>query len=195
MISNTIKYTNFLDEPKETTAWFHLDKLDVIEHLDEFLPLQGQLEAIVEIFKGEARDITPEEIRKILNLTKAFAKLSYGERSADGERFIKDGAWDRFYETAAYKQLLTDFFDPDPTKAFEFMLAVMPKNLQNEALAVAKEKDPELYAQYQELQNGGIVTQERVLDLVETETERTKKPQDMTKEELLALMADHPTQR
>jgi hypothetical protein len=159
MISETVSYTNFNNEPRTKKLWFHMSKQDVLDNLS----LKEQVEALQEIFSGEKRQISILEITQILELVKRITKIAYGEKSADGERFRKGSAnpdvWDAFFETPAYDQFIESKFMPDPSKALEFFLAVMPPELRRDAEAEAKKQNPVAYAEYEAAKADGAPLQ------------------------------------
>jgi hypothetical protein len=196
MITETIEYKNFRDEPRTKKLWFHMSKQDVLDNLS----LKEQVEALQHIFEGEKRQISVLEITQILELVKRITKISYGVQSEDGERFKKGSAnpevWEAFFETPAYDQFIEGKFMPDPSKAFEFLLAVMPKDLRLEAEAEAKKTNPALYAEYEAAlgQNPGatisVVNADPVAaaEVTNPVIRPVPRPNDMTREELEAAL-------
>lgn len=196
MISETVEYINFNDEKRSKKLWFHMSKQDVLDNLS----LKEQVEALQVIFSGEKRQISILEITQILELVKRVTKISYGEKSADGERFRKGSAnpevWDAFFETPAYDKFVESKFMPDPTKALEFLLAVMPKDLRAEAEVEAQKQNPALYAEYQNAlnpqQEAEQFDQAVRANIAEEEAmvfgQAPKRPTDMTREELEAAL-------
>jgi hypothetical protein len=196
MISKTVTYTNYNNEQKTRTLWFHMSKQDILDNLD----LQQQVEALQKIFDGKKRPISVLEITQILELIKRIVKITYGERSADGERFKKASVnpevWDAFFETAAYDEFIESRFVPDPMLALEFLLDVMPAGLRAEAEAEVKAKQPEVYSEYESAlspqQKAESFDKAVRANIAEEEQmvfgQASKKTTDMTREELEAAL-------
>jgi len=202
MIDKTVKYEDYDGEPQVETLWFHLTKQDILDNLD----LKEQFEALQAIFTSEKRSLSLLEVKQILELVKRIVNLSYGERSEDRKRFRKGSkhpeVWDAFYESAVYDEFLSGLFAPDPSKAFEFLLAVMPKGLMAEAEAEVAQKNPEMYKDYQTARGELNKKRAAVVAPVEFEVTHqtepfgdtfaepvlTKKPAEMSREELEAAL-------
>lgn len=81
----------------------------------------------------------------IISFIKDLVLRAYGEKSADGKRFVKvrpDGTRlaDEFVQSMAFDALLSELLD-DPTKADEFLLKIMPSSLASKVkTAAATEK-------------------------------------------------------
>lgn len=129
MIKQTVQYTDFNDKNQTEVLYFNISKSELMDHLN----LRDDLEKIQESLEGPERDLKMEEIQEILNLVKRIMRLAYGRRSADGLNFRKnDEIWDDFYSSAAYDSFIMSLFE-NPEKAFEFLVAVMPKDLMEQA--------------------------------------------------------------
>jgi hypothetical protein len=190
MITETISYTNFHGEPRTKKLWFHMSKQDVLDNLS----LKEQVEALQQIFQGEKRQISVLEITQILELVKRITRISYGVQSEDGERFKKGSAnpevWEAFFETPAYDKFIEGKFMPDPSKAFDFLLNVMPDDLRAEAESEVQKTNPGLYAEYQEAQgkNPGATIVTVNADPVAAALPTKRGTNDMTREELEAAL-------
>lgn len=129
MLKQTINYEDFDGNPSVDTLYFNLSKTELTENLE----LSKQFEYLNELFQGEERQLSVDEVQKVLNLVKEVMRLSYGVKSPDGKRFQKGGdIWAEFTETAAYDAFLYSLFE-DPNKANNFLLGVFPKDLVEEA--------------------------------------------------------------
>jgi len=126
MLKQTVHYEDFNGNQAVETLYFNLTKTE----LQENLHLQAELEKLQESFDGEDRTLTREDMQATLNMVKTFMKLAYGERSADGKRFIKsDELWTEFTQTAVYDQFLFSLFE-DPARGVAFMTGIMPSDLR-----------------------------------------------------------------
>lgn len=125
MLKKVVKYTDYNDDPAVETLYFNLNRNEVLE-LDHLAP---RLEAWHKKTSGESRDLTMEEIREILDVVKILVEKSYGVRSDDGKRFIKNqGLFDEFTQTAVYDEFLFSMFE-NPTEAVNFISGILPKQI------------------------------------------------------------------
>lgn len=126
MLKQNINYVDWDDKPQTETLYFNLTKTELADNLH----LKEDLDMLHERITGETRELTIQEVQKILDLVKTFMRLSYGIRSEDGRRFIKTpDIWVEFTQTAAYDAFLTSLFQ-DPNKAVEFLAGVLPADLR-----------------------------------------------------------------
>lgn len=133
MIKYDIKYRNFDDNERTKTVYFHMTRTELGDNLD----LGERFETLAHQLAGDGtdRELTKEEVKIILELVKDVMKLSYGERSADGEHFYKSEAiWHEFKSSAVYDAALWWLFE-DSDRAMGFLTGMMPKDLVEEAKA------------------------------------------------------------
>lgn len=126
MYAKKIKSVNFMDGTEvEQTYYFNLSKAELMEmELSTDGGLKSYIERIVEAKK------TPE----LVALFKKLILASYGERSADGMRFIKvdpvrGKLADEFEQTDAYSELFTELATNEQS-AVEFINGIIPAQLQ-----------------------------------------------------------------
>lgn len=102
-----------------------------------------------------------DEAQKVYTFFKLMIVNSYGRRVENGAEFYKKSEWtERFLNSLAYEEFFI-WLIVDPNNGADFFNALVPPRMV-EMIAAAEEKKPA--------------------------EEKLKKPQDMTKEELLALM-------
>lgn len=137
MLKQLITYKNFDDVKVDKVLYFNLSKTELAENnVDLEAELQGILDRIQQIDKTK-EEATTDDIRRLLELVKTFMRLSYGVRSADGERFIKSPeVWTEFTQTAAYDAFLFSLFE-DQDRALAFMLGIMPEELREKGKEAA----------------------------------------------------------
>lgn len=123
MLKRTIKYTNFNDEEVEEVFYFNISKPELIEMEVEYDGgLTGFIKRIVESNSG----------RDIIMQFKEFILRSYGQRSDDGKRFIKnDQLREEFSQSAAYHVLFMELAT-SAEKAAEFLMGTLPKDMQGD---------------------------------------------------------------
>lgn len=127
MLKKTITYEDFNGEEVSEDFFFHLSKAELVElELSYKGGLQEAIKRIVAAKDGKA--IIAEFKKIILN--------SYGQRSEDGRRFIKNQALrDDFESSEAYSTLFMELVT-DAEKAAEFVRGVVPKGLAEETAKV-----------------------------------------------------------
>lgn len=124
MLKKTITYTNYNDEQKTKDYYFNLKKSELIDL--QFSTAKGFMDYIEEITK----------IQDNVKIWKAFRDivlLAYGEKSDDGERFVKsDELRKSFEETEAFSELIYELMSNE-TAAANFINGIMPADLTAQA--------------------------------------------------------------
>lgn len=129
MLKKTITYKDFNDEEASEDFFFHLSKAELIEL--EMSHDEGLSEALKKI-------IDAKDSKSIIAEFKNIILTSYGKRSDDGKRFIKNEALrDEFQSTEAYSVLFMELVT-DTNAAIEFINGIVPKDLAEEAARVAQ---------------------------------------------------------
>lgn len=120
MLKKRVKYTNFNDEVKERDLYFNITKKEI---LDMSLEDKGSLKEQIELM-GKTQD--PE---LVLSCYTKIVQMSYGEKSEDGEHFIKTSETARhFIESAAFDELFMELLS-DANKMVDFVNGILPKDL------------------------------------------------------------------
>jgi hypothetical protein len=134
MLQKTIAYTDFNGNEQTETLYFNLTKAELVEM--QFSHAEGFDEWLKQI-------AATNNTQEILTVFKKVINSSYGERSADGKRFIKSPEFaDAFYQTAAYDELFMELIQ-DADKMAQFMNSLVPANLAEEARQIAEKKAAE----------------------------------------------------
>lgn len=123
MIKLKRKYTDFNGVEREEDFYFGLTKAELIEmELGTVGTFTQSLDAII-----KAKNM-PALIREF----KALVRKSYGEKSADGKRFIKsEELSDAFCQTSAYSDIFMELVTDDE-KASKFINGILPSDLQDQ---------------------------------------------------------------
>lgn len=148
MQSIKVTYESFDGEMVDEKLYFHLSKGELTEMELKRYPLSLKL-ARVTSGNGGAVDA--------YELMREFIECSYGQRSADGRRFIKDEAETRaFMISPAYDALLDKLINDDKF-AYKFMSGLFPKDVMEKAQKLIDEnpgKTPGELRAIAEAQNG-----------------------------------------
>lgn len=124
MFCKEIPYEDYNGQKQIKKCWFHLTKAEVIEWMttNGNYTMQDVLTKMVESNRG----------RDIIESTKELIYKSYGEKSLDGQRFIKSKeVKDAFMETEAYSELFMELIT-DAKAAGEFVMGIIPKDMSVE---------------------------------------------------------------
>lgn len=130
MYAKKIKYTDFNGEEREQTFYFNLTEAELMEmesSVDGGLSEYGK------------RIIECKNVPEIMDLFKKLILITYGEKSADGNRFIKEDPVRgklslEFMQTNAYSELYMEFLQ-NPDSAAEFFNNVIPAKLREDVAA------------------------------------------------------------
>ncbi len=127
MLKKTITYVDFNGDEVSEDFYFHLSKAELVElEMSHEGGLTEQMRRIAQAQDGKA----------IIAEFKNIILGSYGQRSPDGRRFIKNQALrDEFESTEAYSTLFMELVT-DAEKAAEFVRGVIPQDLAEEAAKV-----------------------------------------------------------
>jgi len=121
MLKHTMTYTDFNDRQVTKDFYFNISKAEVVE-----------LEIGHEGGYGEhlKRIVESNEVESLIKEFKALLLLAYGEKSADGEHFLKgEEISKKFTQSAAYSDLFMKLAT-DSDFAVEFVTKVMPGDIQ-----------------------------------------------------------------
>lgn len=120
MLKKTIKYTDYNGVERNEDFYFNLNKAELMEM--EMMTPGGMADMIKNIVKAQD---TPN----IMKIFKEIITKSYGEKSADGKRFIKSKELtDAFTQTEAYAQLFTELATND-VEAAKFIRGIVPGDI------------------------------------------------------------------
>jgi len=124
MIKKTISYTDYDGNERKEDFYFNLSKPELIEmQTSEAGGLEKKIEKITQ----------EQDVAKIIELMKEIIQKSYGVKSDDGKRFIKNQEiLDEFMQSEAYSELFMELAT-DANAASEFINGILPKGLVEEA--------------------------------------------------------------
>ncbi len=118
MLKKTVTYTDYNGVEREEDLYFNLNQSELLEMEAS---VDGGMSAMLEKIVAE------QNPKKIMEFFKDFLLKAYGQKSADGRRFIKsDELREEFSQTEAYNKIFTELaFDANAAAAF--VNGVMPK--------------------------------------------------------------------
>lgn len=125
MLKKTIKYTDYNGVEREEEFLFNLTKAELMEM--ELSTTGGLTEMIRNIVKAQDKPT-------LVKIFKEFILKAYGEKSADGKRFIKVSDTGvplsiGFSQTEAYSELFMELATDDNAAA-NFVNGVIPEGIE-----------------------------------------------------------------
>ena len=124
MVVEKIKYTDFNGLEREEEFMFNLTEAEITEM--ELTTDGGLSDSIKKI-------IAAQDTPQIIKVFKMLLLKSYGEKSADGRRFVKsDKLSEEFAQTNAYSQLFMKLATDDKA-AVAFINGIIPDSMQEKA--------------------------------------------------------------
>ena len=120
MLKKTITYRDYNDNERTEDFYFNLTKAELTEM--ELSTTGGLAEMIQNI-------INTQDTPKIFKVFKDLVLAAYGEKSADGKRFVKtEELRESFAQTEAYSELFMELAT-DAEAAAAFVNGIVPKDL------------------------------------------------------------------
>lgn len=108
MLKQKVKYLDFDDVEQNETLYFNLNRMELIA-------LQSRY-GKDDMAKYIEKVVAEEDYQKMYELLKDIVLTSYGVRSEDGKRFVKNEKIREEFETSlAYEALIEDFHDEGST--------------------------------------------------------------------------------
>lgn len=120
MIMQTITYTDYNGNERKENFFFNLSKAELMEmEASKKGGLSNYIQSII-----EAQDVT-----QLMGLFKELIIKSYGVKSPDGKRFIKNQeVVDEFIQSEAYSELYV-MLATDEQKATAFVNGIIPQSI------------------------------------------------------------------
>lgn len=150
MFKKTITYTDYDGKERTEDFYFHLTKAEVIQ----WLTTNGDytIDKVLDRLTKKSRG------RDIMDIFDDLIKRSYGEKSEDGRRFVKNPEiLANFVETEAYSVLFTELV-LDANKAAEFFSKILPSDIGDAIEKIQKEHPDATPEQLKELVAGSATT-------------------------------------
>ncbi|MDY6058103.1 MAG: hypothetical protein SPI36_02515 [Candidatus Onthovivens sp.] len=129
MLKKTITYTDYNGVERKEDFYFNLTKAELMEM--EMSTEGGLAERIQKV-------VDTKDVPSIIKIFKDLVLKAYGEKSADGKRFIKSKELsEAFAQTEAYSILFMELAS-DADEASKFINGIVPTMPQNAIPAKAK---------------------------------------------------------
>ena len=124
MLKKNIKYVDYDGNDRAEDFYFNLNKAEIVElELGTTGGLTKTLEKIVQ----------EKDNKRIVEYFKAIILKAYGEKSADGRRFLKSQELrDSFEQTEAYSELFMEL-SSNAKAAADFISGIVPKEAADAA--------------------------------------------------------------
>lgn len=123
MLKKTISYEDYNGNKRTEDFYFNLTKAELIEMN---YSVNGGIDAYL------SRIINEQDTKKIMEIFKDLVLKSFGIKSDDGKRFIKnDQIREEFSQTEAYSELFMELAS-DADAAVAFVNGIIPKNIRDE---------------------------------------------------------------
>lgn len=182
MLKKTIKYTDFNGEEVTEEHFFHLSKAELVEmeveHEDG-----GLSEALKRMAESDDRKAMVKEFKHII-------LASYGKRTPDGRRFVKNREIrEEFESSEAYSTLFMELAT-EPNALDDFMKGVIPPDLSEQVSAQLSLVEPEQTQMAQTPMSGVRPESERVMEPKWPNPDNGgTKPQTITRRDLVEMSA------
>ena len=120
MLKRNITYEDFDGNTVTEVFYFNLTKTEII---DLQLGYEGGLEEFI------TKIVKAEDLKALITEFKRLVLLSYGERTEDGKRFVKnDRIREEFSQTAAFDSLFMELATNDSAAA-DFVTGIIPRDM------------------------------------------------------------------
>lgn len=120
MLKKTITYTDYNGVERTEDFYFNLTKAEILEME---LSTEGGLQRMIE------KIVAAQDMPALSKYFKQIILMSYGEKSPDGKRFVKnDELREEFSQTEAYSQLYVDLATNDQIAA-DFVNGIIPDDV------------------------------------------------------------------
>lgn len=133
MLTKTITYENYNGEKKTKNFYFHFSNMELGRMEVEYEGgIRGHIKKIIET----------NDNKEIFKIFEEIVLSAYGERSADGEEFLKSPEIkNRFKCHPAYDVLMLEIINGGEKAMADFINAVVPKEISKQFVNVDVRKE------------------------------------------------------
>lgn len=129
MLKKTITYTDYNNNERTEDFYFNLTKAEIMEME---MSTSGGLAEMIQ------RVVASQDSPTIVKIFKDLVLRSYGQKSLDGRRFVKNEQLkEEFAQTEAYSILFMEL-STDADAAAKFVNGIMPAELSKDSVALPK---------------------------------------------------------
>lgn len=130
MLKKTIKYVDYNGVEREEDFYFDLSKAEITEME---LSQDGGMSNLIQ------KIVNTKDMPSLIKIFKQLILKSYGEKSADGRRFIKSEQLStEFTQTPAYSELFMELAT-DEKAAANFINSIVPQEISEKSKELAAE--------------------------------------------------------
>lgn len=134
MLKKQIKYVDYDGRERNETFYFNLNKAELT---DMELTTVGGMQRLIDLI------IDKQNMPEIIKTFKKIILMSYGEKSADGRRFIKSEELSTaFSQTEAFSELYMELISNGQAAA-DFLNAIVPPDIAARAAEAEKKQQEE----------------------------------------------------
>ena len=128
MLKKTIKYVDYNGVEREEDFYFDLSKAEITEME---LSQDGGMSNLIQ------KIVNTKDMPSLIKIFKKLILKSYGEKSADGRRFIKSEQLStEFTQTPAYSELFMELAT-DEKAAANFINSIVPQEISEKSKELA----------------------------------------------------------
>ena len=128
MLKKTIKYVDYNGVEREEDFYFDLSKAEITEME---LSQDGGMSNLIQ------KIVNTKDMPRLIKIFKQLILKSYGEKSADGRRFIKSEQLStEFTQTPAYSELFMELAT-DEKAAANFINSIVPQEISEKSKELA----------------------------------------------------------
>ena len=128
MLKKTIKYVDYNGVEREEDFYFDLSKAEITEME---LSQDGGMSNLIQ------KIVNTKDMPSLIKIFKQLILKSYGEKSADGRRFIKSEQLStEFTQTPAYSELFMELAT-DEKAAANFINSIVPQEISGKSKELA----------------------------------------------------------
>ncbi len=125
MYKKTVPYKDYNEKPQNEQICLLLETRDVFKVIVELKSIFDWQES----FEGEARTLSPEEMREFFNNFEAVILASWGKITPDGKGFDRTDRYE--FEHSKLFSAFMDLLLSDITEVQKVMAEIMPKGMED----------------------------------------------------------------
>ncbi len=203
MIKQLVQWEGLNGKPRSKTFYFHLTKFEVAGEMELEILHARFLKFQEEVINDSPRDMTPPEVREMLDMVKTIVRYAYGEyrETPEGGEMWKDkqdpDVWNRFEASGGFDGFIWWLFE-DGNRANSFMVNIWPDEYKKgvsaemvkQQIQVDTRDDMGLTVDPSDAPDDGIPSLEDAPDISDAPDDELKPWTELTKDEIDAMGDD-----